>query len=148
MKVHEFGHIVLSVADLERSVRFYRDLLGFAEVARLGDHGVMFSSGRTHHELLLTQASPEALPRPKQRALGLSHLALKIGTTDEELRAALDELREAEVDIDRIVDHGVTHSVYLWDPDGNKVEVFIDTQPELWRDDKSVIGVGGKPLTL
>jgi catechol-2,3-dioxygenase len=148
MKVQELGHVVLSVADLERSVRFYRDLLGLAEVARLGDHGVMFSSGRTHHELLLTQASPEALPIPERRGLGLSHLALEIGTTDEELRTALDELQEAEVRIDRIVDHGVTHSIYMWDPDGNKVEVFIDTQPENWREDRSLIGVGGKPLAI
>ncbi len=148
MKVHELGHVVLTVANLERSRRFYGDVLGLPEVARLGERGVMFSSGRTHHELLLVQGGPDAQPIPEQRGLGLSHLAFKIGTTDDELRAALDELTEAEVRIDRIVDHGVTHSIYMWDPDGNKVEVYIDTQPELWREDKSVVGAGGKPLSL
>src|SRR5688572_25909789 len=148
MKIRELGHVVLHVGDLARSVRFYRDILGFAEVSRMGDRGVMFSSGRTHHELFLVQGEPEALPIPEQRALGLSHLALKIGTTDDELRSALDELQEAEVPIDRITDHGVTHSIYLRDPDGNKVEVYIDTQPELWRQNPTLAGAVGKPLTL
>jgi catechol 2,3-dioxygenase len=148
MKIHELGHVVLSVADLERSRRFYGEILGFTEVCRMGERGVMFSSGRTHHELLLLQGASDAAPLPEKRGLGLNHLALKIGTTDDELRAALDELQENEVRIDRIVDHGVTHSIYLWDPDGNRVEVFIDTQPELWRTDMSVVGGGGKPLAL
>lgn len=148
MNIKELGHVVLSVADLERSVHFYRDLLGFREISRLGQRGVMFSSGRTHHELLLLQAEPGAAPIPDGRSLGLSHFALKIGTTDDELRAALAELAAAEAPIDHTTDHGITHSVYLRDPDGNRVELYVDVQPEVWRQDSSVIGGRSRPLSL
>ena len=150
MKIQELGHIVLRVRSLENSVHFYRDVLGFREVAHLGTTGVMFAGGlgRTHHELLLQQASPDAAQLPEGRALGLSHFALKIGTTDEELRLALDEVKEAGVQVDHVTDHGMTHSVYLRDPDGNHVEIYIDVQPELWRDDPSTVGGHSQPLTV
>lgn len=142
MKVRELGHIVLSVRDLERSIHFYRDILGFREVSRMGDRGVMFSSGRTHHELFLQQARPDAPDQPEGRPIGLSHFALKIGTTDQELDAALAELEGAGITPDHVTDHGVTHSVYMRDPDGNRVEIYIDVQPEVWRDNPSLVGSG------
>jgi catechol-2,3-dioxygenase len=143
VEIKEFGHLVLVVRDLNESVHFYRDLLGFNEVARMGDRGVMFSGGRTHHELFLQQADPDSAPRPPGRPLGLSHFALKIGTTDEELQAALDELAESGITPDRVTDHGgVTHSAYLRDPDGNKVEIYIDVQPEIWRERPAAIVSG------
>lgn len=145
MEIKELGHVVLNVADLNRSVSFYRDLLGFREVCTLGHRGMMFSSGRTHHELLLLQANPDAAPLPERRALGLSHFALKIGTTDDELRAALAEVKNWGAEIDHITDHGSTHSVYLKDPDGNRVEIYIDVQPELWRQDPAAVAAGGDP---
>ena len=148
MEIKELGHIVLTVADLQRSVCFYRDVLGFREVSRLGERGVMFSSGRTHHELLLLQGEPDAAPILEGRPLGLSHFALKIGTTDDELSAAIAELAAADVPIERTTDHGVTHSVYLKDPDGNRVEIYIDVQPELWRENPSVVGRGARALAL
>ena len=148
MEVKELGHVVLSVEDLSRSVHFYREVLGFREVSRLGERGVMFSAGRTHHELLLLQADPEAQPLPKGRALRLSHFALKIGTTDDELRAALAELEVNDVPIDHTTDHGMTHSVYLKDPDGNTVEIYIDVQPEEWRQNPTMVGGHAKPLVI
>jgi catechol 2,3-dioxygenase len=149
MKVRELGHIVLTVSDLEASIRFYRDILGFKQVSQMGDRGAMFSAGRTHHELFLQQARPGAAPIPEGRPIGLSHFALKIGTTDEELRSAIAEVKAAGVTIDHMTDHGVTHSVYLRDPDGNCCEIYIDAQPELWRDDPSVVGgSNAKPLML
>jgi catechol-2,3-dioxygenase len=146
MEIKELGHVVISVKDLNDSVHFYRDVLGFKEVARLGERGVMFSGGRTHHELLVVQGEADAV-HPDAKTLGLRHFALKIGTTDEELHAALDELAEAGVQVDHTTDHGgVTHSAYLRDPDGNRVELYIDVQPETWRTDPA--GIAGRSQAL
>jgi catechol 2,3-dioxygenase len=142
MKIHELGHVVLHVSDLAKSVHFYGDVLGFRPV-RTGDRSVMFSSGRTHHELLLVQANPDAAPLPSHKSLGMSHFALKVGDSDDELRAALAELKAEHVHIDRISDHGQSHSIYLRDPDGNQVEVYIDVQPARWKEDPSLVGQGG-----
>jgi len=148
MEIKELGHIVLSVKDLQSSVHFYGDILGFKEVARLGERGVMFSGGRTHHELLVVQSDPDAVP-PEGNTLGLRHFALKIGTTDDELHAALDELAEAGVKVDHTTDHGgVTHSAYLRDPDGNRVELYIDVQPETWRQEPAGIARQSQTLAL
>jgi catechol-2,3-dioxygenase len=127
MKVRELGHAVLYVSDIERSRRFYRDLLGLPELFFAPGGPAGFSTGRTHHDLLLFEAGPDAAPIPAEPRVGLQHLAFKIGTTDEELRSALGELRHENVAIVRITDHGATHSVYFLDPDGNQLEVFIDT---------------------
>src|SRR4026209_1637887 len=101
--VKELGHLVLYVRDVERSVRFYRDVLGWRQVGLEGDGlpfpAAMFSSGRTHHELLLIEVGPDAAPIPAGRRVGLYHIGLKIGETDDELRAALDELRNAGVEL-------------------------------------------------
>jgi catechol-2,3-dioxygenase len=151
MQVRELGHIVLSVKDMERSVHFYRDLLGFKEVSRfeLGGQAVMFSAGRTHHELLLLEADEDAPVIPHDRTwVGLNHFALKIGTTDDELRAAVAELNDAGVTIEEMTDHWMTHSVYFRDPDGNHVEIYIDVQPELWRQQPAMVGGHGDPLSL
>ena len=144
MQIQELGHLVLTVSDLAKSVHFYGEVLGFRLVRDRG-RSAMFSSGRTHHELLLVQGSPDAAPAPAGRALGLSHFALKVGTSDDELRAALAELKAKDVEVDHITDHGMTHSVYLRDPDGNQVEIYIDVQPESWRHDPSLVGMGGDP---
>ncbi|MCI0529721.1 MAG: VOC family protein, partial [Nitrospira sp.] len=78
MKIQELGHVVLYVKNLERSRHFYRDVLGFREVASLSNVAV-FSSGRTHHELLLIEVGAGATPIPSGRRLGMYHFGLKIG---------------------------------------------------------------------
>ena len=148
MEVKELGHIVLYVRDLERSRHFYRDILGWSEVAELGGMGAMFSSGRTHHELLLLEVGPTAAPVPPGRRLGLYHFGLKIGQTDAELAAALDTLQREGVPIVGTADHTVTHSVYITDPDGNEIELYIDVQPETWRDDPAAVLAPTRPLRL
>ena len=139
MQVKELGHIVLYVRDIERSRRFYGEVLGWKEIVRLGDQGAMFSSGRTHHELLLLEVGPDAAPLPEGRRLGMYHFGLKIGETDDELRTALKELVSAGVNVTGTADHTVTHSIYIQDPDGNEIELYIDVQPEVWRDDPQAI---------
>ncbi|MGH9041269.1 MAG: VOC family protein [Acidimicrobiia bacterium] len=148
MEVKELGHIVLYVSDLEQSRKFYGGVLGWREIATFGSQGAVYSSGRTHHELLLLEVGPDADPIPAGRRLGMYHFGLKIGTTDEELRAALSELESAGVTVLGKSDHGVTHSLYIADPDGNEIELYIDVQPERWRDDPSAIVAPIKPLAL
>jgi catechol-2,3-dioxygenase len=148
MDVKELGHIVLYVRDLERSRRFYRDVLGWKEVAGIGQQGAVFSSGRTHHELLLLEVGPQAAPIPEGRRIGLYHFGLKVGETDDELREALERLTEAGVTVSGVADHTVTHSLYIEDPDGNEIELYIDVQPERWREDPQAIVAPVRPLAL
>jgi catechol-2,3-dioxygenase len=148
MEIKELGHIVLYVGQLERSRRFYRDVLGWREVARLGPQGAMFSSGRTHHELLLLEVGQDAKPIPTGRRVGLYHFGLKIGESDEELREALQRLVQQEVTIVGSADHGVTHSLYILDPDGNEVELYIDVQPPVWKDSPQAVAASVRPLQL
>jgi catechol 2,3-dioxygenase len=148
MEVKELGHIVLYVRDLERSRHFYRDILGWREVLELGGIGAMFSSGRTHHELLLLEVGPDAAAQPRGRHLGLYHFGLKIGETDDELREAIETLQHEGVTIVGTADHTVTHSVYIADPDGNEIELYIDVQPEVWRQNPEAIAAPTRPLRL
>ena len=142
MRVKELGHVVLYVRDLERSRRFYGDLLGWKEITPddgAGFPAAAFSSGRTHHELLLIEVGPAATPIPEGRRVGMYHFGLKIGESDAELREARDELLAAGTRIVGATDHGITHSLYIADPDGNEIELYIDVQPERWRDDPAAM---------
>jgi catechol 2,3-dioxygenase len=150
MEVKELGHLVLYVRDLERSRHFYGDVLGWKEVARMGTQGAVFSSGRTHHELLLLEVGPSATPIPPPPRIGLYHFGLKIGETDEELKEALEHLAANGVTVSGAADHTVTHSLYIEDPDGNEIELYIDVQPALWKKDPSIMFTDpvNRPLRL
>src|SRR2546426_6763151 len=132
VEIKELGHLVLYVRNLDRSRRFYRDLLGWKEIPvppeEVGFPAAAFSSGRTHHELLLIEVGATAAPIPRGRRLGLYHFGLKIGETDDELRAARDRLVAADVRMGGATDHGITHSLYIEGPDGNEIELYIDLQ--------------------
>lgn len=152
MKVHELGHLVLYVRNLDRSRRFYRDLLGWKEITvpgkELGFPAAAFSSGRTHHELLLIEVGDDAAPIPRGRRVGMYHFGLKIGETDDELREARDLLVAAGARLVGATDHGVTHSLYIEDPDGNEIELYIDVQPAVWKDDPAAVFAQPRPLRL
>jgi catechol-2,3-dioxygenase len=153
MKIQELGHIVLYVRDLGRSRHFYGKVLGWREITPedgLPFPAAAFSSGRTHHELLLIEVGPAAAPIPRGRRLGLYHFGLKVGETDGELRQARDELVAAGARIVGATDHGVTHSLYIEDPDGNEIELYIDVQPARWKEDPSIMftDVVNRPLRL
>src|SRR3989449_11180950 len=126
MEVKELGHIVLYVRDAEVSRGFYRDVLGWREVAGVEHRMAMFSSGRTHHELLLIEVGPNAAPIPSGRRVGMYHFGLKIGTTDQELRDALQTLVDAGAHVVGRADHGATRSLYINEPDGDEVELETD----------------------
>lgn len=154
MQVKELGHIVLYVHDVQRSSHFYREVLGWRQTqpapeARAGSPIAMFNSpgGRTHHELLLIEVGPDAADQPAGRRAGLYHFGLKIGDTDDELRAAVEKLREAGTPILGSGDHTATHSLYIADPDGNEIELYVDVPGVDW-DDPDVMAAPTKPLHL
>jgi len=138
IRVHTVGHVVLKVRDLERSARFYRDVLGLKEVARFPGHMVFFSAGENHHDLAIL-AVGEGAPSPARDAVGLYHVAFKIGTAIEDLRAAKAHLEAHGVGPLRLTDHRVSQSIYLNDPDGNGLELFVDADPRIWRDDPASV---------
>lgn len=150
MGVKELGHVVLYVRDVERSAAFYRDVLGFRQVfdGGLGFPAVAFSSGRTHHELLLIEVGEDATPMAKGRRLGLYHVGLKVGDTDDELREMRDRLEQTGTPIVGGSDHTVTHSLYILDPDGNELELYIDVAGVDWAQDPALIAAPIRPLSL
>ena len=148
MKVHYLGHVVFYVKDLDRSLAFYRDLLGFQEVGRIfGGKAAALTSGRTHHELLLIEVG-DAPPPPSGRRRGLYHIGIKIGDSLDELRVAKRELEQAGIEIEGMSDHTVSQSLYLHDPDGNEVELYVDADESVWKNAPSAVLSPIKPLHL
>ena len=148
MKAHYLGHVVFYVKDLERSLHFYRDLLGFTEIGRaFSGAAAALTSGRTHHELLLIEVGPAPAPPPGRR-LGLYHIGIKVGDSLDELRRAKRELEQAGVPITGMSDHTVSQSLYVTDPDGNEVELYVDADPSTWKDDPAKVLSPIKPLAL
>ncbi|MFN8156987.1 MAG: VOC family protein [Candidatus Nanopelagicales bacterium] len=152
MPVQELGHLVLYVSDLERSRRFYQDVLGWASAAPSDEPlpfpAMAFSGGRTHHELLLIEVGHGAAPIPRGRRVGLYHFGLKVGDTDEQLRDMLARLHEHGVRLVGATDHGITHSLYVLDPDGNEVELYIDVAGADWKDPAVWYEHRPQPLSL
>jgi catechol 2,3-dioxygenase len=134
------GHAVIKVRDLERALAFYRDALGLREVARHGGDMVFLSSGETHHELALVQVEPgdQAVP-PNRRQVGLHHLAFRVGEHLDTLRAWRDRLRVLGIPILGLSDHRVSQSIYLRDPDGLLIELYVDADPAIWRADPAAV---------
>ncbi len=144
----ELGHVVFYVRELERSIQFYTEVVGLKEQGRIfGDRASLLSGGRTHHELLLIEVG--AAPGPAEgRRIGLYHVGWKIGTTLEELKAVYDRLMAKNYPIDGVSDHTVSQSIYLRDPDGNEVELFVDDPKFDWRNDNTWMEAPVKPLKL
>jgi len=148
MKAHYLGHVVFYVKDLERSLGFYRDLLGFNEVGRIfNGAAAALTSGRTHHELLLIQVGEAPAP-PSGRRRGLYHIGIKVGDSLDELRRAKSELDQAGIMIDGMSDHTVSQSLYLKDPDGNEVELYVDADESTWKNNPAAVVSPIKPLSL
>jgi catechol 2,3-dioxygenase len=139
MNAQYLGHVVFYVKDLERSLAFYRDVVGFKEIGRtFGGKAVALTSGRTHHEILLIEVGEAPAPLSGVR-LGLYHIGIKIGDSLEELRTAKKELEQRGIPISGMSDHTVTQSLYLQDPDGNEVELYVDAPEVDWKQDPSAI---------
>jgi catechol-2,3-dioxygenase len=145
--------VVLYVRDIERSAAFYRDVLGWRQILPAPGQSGPFAafsapSGRTHHELLLIEVGADAAALPKGRRVGMYHFGLKVGDSDDELREAVRRLEEAGTPILGASDHHVTHSLYIADPDGNEIELYIDVPGVDWRSDPTLVASPIKPLRL
>jgi len=130
------GHVHLKVADIERSLQFYRDLLGFREMQRYGDSAVFISAGGYHHHIgLNTWYSKNGPPAPVKSA-GLFHTAI-LYPTRKDLAFIFKRLTDAKYPLSGASDHGVSEALYLDDPDKNGVELYWDRPKEQWPVDAS-----------
>jgi catechol 2,3-dioxygenase len=144
----ELGHVVYYVRDLQRSLKFYSEVVGLAVIGRIfNDRAALLSGGRTHHELLLIEVGEAPGPLVEKR-IGLYHVGWKIGSELAELKQARDRILELGYQIDGLSDHTVSQSIYLRDPDGNEVELFVDNPAFDWQHDSSWMEAPVKPLRV
>ena len=142
------GHVHLTVGDLDRSLRFYRDVLGFEVTTRYGSNAVFLSAGGYHHHIGLNTWAGRGAPPPPTGTTGLYHFAI-LYPDRKTLAAAVRRLLEAGVPLEGTADHGVSEAICLRDPDGNGVELYRDRlQPEWPRAPDGTLAMHTKPLDL
>jgi catechol 2,3-dioxygenase len=136
--VEKVGHVMLRVRSLERALVFYQQL-GLREVARR-DFGegmtVFLSAGGTHHDLALVEAAAGV---ERRGSSALHHLGLKLGDSLEQLSSAKQDLRAVGTPVLMALDHRVSQGLYVPDPDGNLIELYVDARESLWRSDPSLV---------
>lgn len=125
------GHVHLKVADLDRALAFWRDLLGLEEQQRYGAEAVFLSADGYHHHIALNTWESAGGPPPPRGTTGLYHVAL-LYPDRPALARILKRLVEAGYPLDGASDHGVSEALYLRDPDGNGVELYRDRAPTEW----------------
>jgi catechol 2,3-dioxygenase len=144
----DIGHVHLKVSDLDRAVAFYREALGF-ELQQEWGGAAFLSAGGYHHHIGLNTWRSEGGPAPAPGTTGLFHFAIRYPDRAA-LGRAVKRVLEAGVDLDGASDHGVSEAVYLHDPDGNGIELYVDRPREDWPRPRSGEGVamGTEPLDL
>lgn len=125
------GHVHLKVADLERAIAFYRDVLGFELKLRFRDSAAFLSAGGYHHHIGLNTWESKHGPAPAAGTTGLYHAAI-LYPERRDLAVAVRRLLDQDVAIDGMADHGVSEAIYLRDPDGNGLELYWDRPVEQW----------------
>lgn len=144
----ELGHIVFYVRDLDKSLHFYQKAVGLEVRGRIfNGQAAILTGGRSHHELLLIEVG-EATGPLQGRRIGLYHVGWKIGEDLQTLRAKRDQLIELGYPPEAMSDHVVSQSLYLRDPDGNEVELFVDDPDYDWRTQADWIEAPVRPLDL
>src|SRR5687768_10549568 len=127
----DIGHVHLKVSDLDRSVAFYRDVLGFEVTQRMGDSAAFLSAGGYHHHIGLNTWESAGGDPPAPGTTGLYHFAIRYPDRAA-LGDALRRLDDARIPLDGASDHGVSEALYLRDPDGNGVELYWDCPQDEW----------------
>ena len=144
----DIGHVHLKVSDIDRSLGFWRDVIGFEEQARYGDQAVFLSAGGYHHHLGLNTWESEGGPPPPRGTTGLYHVAVRFPDR-RTLAEAVKRVLDAGVELQGASDHGVSEAIYLADPDGNGVELYRDRPREEWpRNRDGSVGMFTRPLDL
>jgi catechol 2,3-dioxygenase len=142
------GHVHLKVADLERALAFYRDVLGFELTQRYGSQAAFLSAGGYHHHIGLNTWESSGGRPPPAGSTGLYHVAI-LYPTRAELADALRRLIDAGIPLDGASDHGVSEALYLRDPDRNGVELYWDRPKEQWpRTANGELAMVTEPLDL
>ena len=142
------GHIHLKVSDLDRSISFYRGLLGFKVTMMYGDQAAFLSAGGYHHHIGLNTWHSLNSPPASRSGVGLYHTAF-LYPTRKDLAIIFDRLRGAGYPLTGASDHGVSEALYLNDPDGNGVELYWDRPPEQWpRNPDGSLTMFTKPLDV
>jgi len=146
--VSELGHVVFYVRELNASLRFYTEVVGLqAKGYIFNGRGALLSGGRTHHELLLLAVGDAAGPLQGKR-IGLYHTGWKVGDDLDTLSKVRQRVIDAGFAIDGLADHTISQSIYLKDPDGNEVELYVDNPAIDWRNQSDWMQAPVKPLNL
>jgi catechol 2,3-dioxygenase len=143
LSVSKVGHIVLRVDDLDRALAFYCGVLGLQEVARrdFGEGPMAFlSTGNAHHDIALVETDVSS-------GSNLHHFALKVGESVQQLGEVRRALDEQGVAVHMSLDHRVSQGLYITDPDGNLIELYVDADEDIWRTDPSLVA-NSDPLRL
>lgn len=144
----QIGHVHLRVSDLERSIAFYRDVLGFSLTQRYGAQAAFLSAGGYHHHIGLNTWHSRGGAPPPEGATGLFHAAI-LYPNRKSLATALKRLMSAGIPLTGASDHGVSEALYLDDPDRNGLELYWDRPEEQWpRDAAGNLAMVSQPLDL
>ena len=127
----DIGHVHLKVSDIDRALAFYRDILGFDVMQRMGDQAAFISAGGYHHHLGLNTWDSRGGSAAPAGTTGLYHVAIRYPDRAQ-LGNALQRLVDARWPIDGATDHGVSEAIYLRDPDGNGIELYRDRPEDEW----------------
>ncbi|HEX9164927.1 MAG TPA: VOC family protein [Gemmatimonadales bacterium] len=144
----DIGHVHLKVADLERALGFYRDVLGFGLTQRYGRGAAFVAAGGYHHHIGLNTWESAGGPPPPPGTTGLYHVAIRYPDR-RTLADAVRRVVDAGIPIDGASDHGVSEAIYLRDPDGNGVELYRDrAEPDWPRTPEGDLAMMTRPLDL
>jgi catechol 2,3-dioxygenase len=141
------GHVHLKVSDIERAERFYVEALGFHVTARYGTDAVFLSAGDNHHDLGLNTWESKGGRPPPPGSTGLFHFAIRVPTR-RHLAELFVRLRKTGVPLSGASDHLVSEALYLYDPDGNGIELYADRDPASWPRENGEIKMATLPLDL
>ncbi|MBK8944670.1 MAG: VOC family protein [Ignavibacteriae bacterium] len=126
------GHVHLKVSNIDKSLKFYKELLGFDLVTMYGTDAAFISAGGYHHHIGLNTWESKNSPPAQKSGVGLYHVAI-LYPTRKDLAEIFKRLIEAKYPISGAADHGVSEAIYLDDPDGNGIELYWDKPKEIWQ---------------